>query len=61
MIPKVIKVCDLWHGRVVDSPQAARVYWAKGISPSILSDQSGGGRQIKFLVINGKTDSNQPR
>lgn len=52
MIPKVVKVCDLWHGRIVDSPQAARVYWAKGISPSILSDQSGGGRQIKFLVIN---------
>lgn len=53
MIPKVIKVCDLWRGKVVDSPQAARVYSSKGISPSILSDQSGGGRQIKFITING--------
>lgn len=56
MIPKVVKVCDLWHGRIVGSPQVARVFWSKGISPSILSDQGGGSRQIKFLAINDKTN-----
>lgn len=52
MFPKIIKVCDLWRGKIVDSPQTARAFWP----PTTTSDQSGGGRQIKFVVINEKAD-----
>lgn len=57
MEQKIVKVCDLWRGRVLESPQSARVFWIRGISPAILSNRSGGCREIKFLWINGKTDS----
>lgn len=51
MTPAVIKACDLWHGRVFRSPQSARVYSPKGISPALMANRSGGSREIKFLVI----------
>lgn len=51
MEAKVIKACDLWRGKVFDSPQNARVYWPKGISPALQSDRGGGGREIKLMTI----------